>query len=176
MRNSNKGFTQAELLVVVVIIGILIAIAIPAFNGILGRARLSAATSTLSRWFNSTRLDSIGEAIPETLCIKQSATVEISQISGTDCEDVENWQSLPSGVQIDLTNSTLRTVKAVAGNKGSIYRASWAETKAGSGGSYGQLGKLVLMADGTSDRSCVVLAKVQGDWDIRYNYDCLKKK
>ena len=174
MRNSNKGFTQAELLVVLVIIGILVAIALPIFNGIVAGVRLSAATSALSRWFNSTRLESIGESIPETLCIRQSATVEVAQISGTDCESVENWQSLGS-VEIDRKNSTLRTVKGVAGNSGSIYRVSWADTKAGSAASYGQLGKLVLMADGSSDRSCVVLSNVQGEWRIGKNGDCIKK-
>ena len=40
-RKQNKGFTLAELLIVVAIIAVLVAISIPIFNNQLGKARFA---------------------------------------------------------------------------------------------------------------------------------------
>jgi len=41
MKKNNKGFTLAELLIVVAIIGVLVAISIPIFNNQLKKARMA---------------------------------------------------------------------------------------------------------------------------------------
>lgn len=48
-RSARHGFTIVELLIVIVVIGILAAIALVAYNGIQNRARASAASSALSQ-------------------------------------------------------------------------------------------------------------------------------
>ena len=48
-RDASRGFTIVELLIVIVVIGILAAISIVAYNGIQQRARASAASSALSQ-------------------------------------------------------------------------------------------------------------------------------
>ena len=47
IRGNKKGFTLAELLVVVAIVGILVAISIPAFTAQLGKARRATNNANL---------------------------------------------------------------------------------------------------------------------------------
>ena len=46
MRNLRKGFTLLELIVVIVVMGILAAIAIPTFAGVISRANTASANTT----------------------------------------------------------------------------------------------------------------------------------
>ncbi len=48
MKRNEKGFTLIELLIVIVIIGILAAVAIPRFQGVADKAKIGAAEAELS--------------------------------------------------------------------------------------------------------------------------------
>ena len=49
MKRDNKGFTLVELMVVLLILGILVAIAIPIYNNVTGKANLNAIAANLKR-------------------------------------------------------------------------------------------------------------------------------
>ena len=104
--------------------------------------------------------------------MKDDGRIEVAKIPSDDCERVSEWQSLTAGVGIDTANSTLRRVSGVGGNDGTIYRVSWADTRGGLGGSWGQLGRLTLTAEGTTDKRCLFLFRVDGSWDIREDNRC----
>jgi|TARA_B100001245_G_scaffold17776_1_gene11734 prepilin-type N-terminal cleavage/methylation domain-containing protein len=56
MRKSTSGFTIVELLIVVVVIGILAAIVIVAYNGITTQAKNSQTISAANTWIKAMRL------------------------------------------------------------------------------------------------------------------------
>lgn len=177
MKTTEKGYTLTELLVVIVIIGILTSISWQTFHDILAKVRLNTTIAQLSSWFKHTRLAATDDDdLPDTLCIKEdNQQVKLKPIydSGDCANDHGTWHNLPQGVLISNTHSTLRTSDQASGNGGSIYRVSWADTDAGLGASWGQLGKIVI----TSGRytRCVVLFNIHGDWEVRDGDKCLRQ-
>lgn len=177
-KHSNQnGFTLLELMITITIVGILVAILFPFLQGLLGLIRLNIVTRVLGQHWKISRFDATGGGrTPTTFCMMDTPNgINIAKVRGSDCESVTSWQSLPRGVSIDVDNSTLRTQAGVAGNNGTIYRVSWADTKGGLGGSWGQLGRLVLVADGTPAKRCLFLFNTDGSWNIREDKKCNKK-
>ena len=78
--SDNRGFTIVELLIVIVVIGILAAITIVAFNGIQQRARNTQVTSGVRTYIGAikqyavlnsgypTQAGCLGEGYPDTYC------------------------------------------------------------------------------------------------------------
>ena len=68
-KHSNSGFTLAELLIVVAIIGILVAISIPIFTAQLHKARVATDWANLRAYFSEIQADynATGEYNPEIL-------------------------------------------------------------------------------------------------------------
>lgn len=89
VRRGNKGFTIVELLIVIVVIAILAAITIVAFNGLQERARASAVSSALSQASRKLALYNVDNgAYPAALADvgvvdPQSASYQYSSTSGS---------------------------------------------------------------------------------------------
>lgn len=179
LRRSEAGFTLFETAMVLILLGILAAIALNSLIAFIDWVRLSAATFELSQQWKVTRLDATGSGqTPTSLCMTEfnPGQIQYAQIRGDECESVASWQALTPGVSIDTANSTLRTVAGPAGNGGTIYRVSWADTRGGMGGSWGQLGRLVLTAKRTAAKKCLFLFDTDGSWNIREDRQCQRRQ
>jgi Tfp pilus assembly protein PilE len=172
---TEAGATLTEILVTIVIAGILLGISLSMYQRLMAWLRLNIATAELSQHWKTTRYQAIGEgSAPSTLCVAEfeNERIQHARVHGDDCTAVTHWEFLTRGVKIDEDNSTLRRVSGVAGNSGKIYRVSWADTRGGIGGSWGQLGRITLLAPGTPEKRCLFLFDTDGSWNIREDGRC----
>jgi prepilin-type N-terminal cleavage/methylation domain-containing protein len=103
MKRSNTGFTIVELLIVIVVIGILAAITIVAYNGIQNRARVATTTSALSqatRKLESFAVD--GAGYPTTL-----AAAGITDSNDVSYQYTVNNSATPATYCVTATNGSL---------------------------------------------------------------------
>lgn len=63
-RKSKKGFTLMEMLIVIAIIAILIAIAIPTFSGAQKKAQYAADTANVRAWYAESLVKNMAEETP----------------------------------------------------------------------------------------------------------------
>lgn len=176
-QKSTSGLTQFEMLVTLILLGILLTIALSVYHRLMAWIRLNIATFEISQQWKNTRYQATGGGShPLSLCMAESETeqIKVAKVQGGRCENVTDWTPITRGVSIDTNNSTLRRVSGPAGNQGTIYRASWSDTRGGLGGSWGQLGRITLVASGTPDKRCLFLFRVDGSWDIRQDNRCVR--
>lgn len=176
-QKSTSGLTQVEMLVTIILLGILLTIALSVYQRLMAWIRLNIATFEISQQWKNTRYQAMGEgSYPLSLCMAASEPeqIKVAKVEGDQCENVTDWTPITRGVSIDTNNSTLRRVSGPAGNQGTIYRASWADTRGGLGGSWGQLGRITLVAPGTPNKRCLFLFRVDGSWDIRQDNRCVR--
>lgn len=98
-KNNNKGFTLAELLIVVAIIGVLVAIAIPTFSGQLEGSKQAADLANLR--------SSYSEAVANHL-LNPSAVAkgsEFKMLNGSNKLDKVDLSNVPA--EMNLKNDTV---------------------------------------------------------------------
>ncbi len=83
---SDKGFTIVELLIVIVVIGILAAITIVAYNGIQNRARTSSAQATATTVVKKAEAYNALLGSYPTVAQLEAATPQESSLQGTGIE------------------------------------------------------------------------------------------
>lgn len=103
----HSGFTIVELLVVIVVIGILAAITIVAYNGIQNRARGATVSSDLSNAKQQLLLDQVDTGkFPDTLA-QANSNQGLQSSPGTTYQYSVNNQASPATFCITATNGTI---------------------------------------------------------------------
>lgn len=119
-KSQNTGFTIVELLIVVVVIAILAAITIVAFNGIQQRSKLSALKSELTNAAKSLEAANVTEgsyptSLPANVPVSSSTQLSLSQTSSGFCinaQDKSNPQNQwryesPDGIKEGLCSGAV---------------------------------------------------------------------
>ena len=103
MKKNNKGFTLAELLIVVAIIAVLVAIAIPVFTTQLEKSREATDMSNLRAAYAEVMAEYLSNGATGT----PSATVKARQTQA-------NWQNTENGKLIVRVNGAEKTISVPA--------------------------------------------------------------
>ncbi len=114
--NRKCGFTLAELLVVMVIIGIMFAIALPMLSNISGQTKLESAANALHAAAKMARQHAVANNQPAYLVFNTgqddpqlayrayavySIHIHSAQVTQDDGYYVQDWQILPDGIILD---------------------------------------------------------------------------
>lgn len=135
MKKANKGFTLAELLIVVAIIAVLVAISIPIFSGQLEKARQatdkanarSAYAAAVANWLTDPKSESTTYTYTGADAVEGNTAVHPYGKSSTDSSSWENMPFKISGVPKDSYVTVTIDKDGIATLRwGSGYGTLWA--------------------------------------------------
>ena len=116
-RNNNKGFTLAELLIVVAVIAVLVAVAIPTFTNQLEKSRQAVDVSNLRGAYAAARLAEIDQAVGD------ETFKDIAGVSGA-VEKLIYWYNPDSGgLTLATEGQTAAQVDGTAAQFGKATKA-----------------------------------------------------
>lgn len=170
LRQSTSGFTLIEMLVIIAIIGVLSAIAIPSWLGFINQQRLNAAQNKTLTVMRDAQVKAKVEKRRWDACFRDNGTQVLWAVSPVlndtwNCSQATNWESIIGGgsnsITIDATNSTMKQ------NPSGYYRVRFRfdgvlDTK--NGGAPNQLGKVVFSVRDLSEgpKRCVIVSTLLG--------------
>lgn len=95
LKNSKKGFTLAELLIVVAIIGVLVAISIPIFTGQLEKAREATDAANIRAAYAAVSTDVLldPQAKDEANGVDYDSKAKTYTATVTAVQTEDNWQT-----------------------------------------------------------------------------------
>lgn len=108
VRNKNEGFTLIETLIIVVIIGILSAIAAPSFLGILNRNKVSSTLSEVRGAFQEAQRESMRKGMACT--VKLNKTTNTVSSTPSKCL-VTGTRTLDSSVGMETKDTPIQSIQ-----------------------------------------------------------------
>jgi type IV fimbrial biogenesis protein FimT len=121
-RQTQQGFTMIELMTVMVIVGILLVVAAPAFNDLLARRQLEGVATELSTDLQFARSAAVTQRGTTTLVTQNSGTrYVVTTLQGAKVVD------LPAGVTV--TDGTTITYDQFRGTSDAAYTLALASTR-----------------------------------------------
>ena len=119
MKKNNKGFTLAELLIVVAIIAVLVAIAIPVFTSQLEKSREATDVANVRSAYADVMVRYLADG-------NKSANMNVSARQG-----VADWQTSPAPVLTTQINGSESSITIPAVVSGGNYHVAISEDASG---------------------------------------------
>ena len=113
-KENKKGFTLAELLIVVAIIAVLVAISIPIFTSQLEKAREATDVANIRSAYAEAAAEAITAEVGSTITKSTNKMQSSGAIDKIASESVGPWESS----KITITAGTAATVTATVGDNG----------------------------------------------------------
>lgn len=113
-KDNQKGFTLVELMVVVVIIGILVAIAVPVYNNVTAKANRGSVEANLR---------TIDSGIMQYNATKSLTKIDAAGITAvtTDGSYLQKWPTGPDNVTYSIDATSGKAVATKAGTTGDWF-------------------------------------------------------
>lgn len=139
LREEEKGITLIELLAVIVIIGVIAAIAVPIITGLLNDTRTNARTATANQIMEAAKLRSIAQQNGVIKGTHTLADLQAENYMQTGTTDPKTDSPLAGSTSVNLDNlSGTGTVVTLVVQGGDTVSYTADELRAGKGGNAGK--------------------------------------
>jgi len=164
LKQSQSGFTLIETMFVLVLVGILSAIAVPSYLGLLNRQRLNNAQEQVLTAMQTAQASAKREKRAWETCFRDDGTKvlwsahNISESNASSCSNATNWEMLigenSKTIAISTTNTNLDNSQA------GYYRRQFEYD----GSVNPPLGKITLIVrnQSTGIKRCIIVSTILG--------------